>query len=360
MLYWFLLYYVVGIYISANHKFLKKRNQIVMCLLPALFISAFRNIAVGNDTYVYSRAYDLLNTNQGLIQLIKESRFEIGYVTIEYLFKSLGLSYYAMQVVLCCFVYYSLSRFIYKYSKNVWVSSFVFLTTRDMFGPMNTIRMWLAIAILLYSVRFIIERKPVKFILIVLLATSFHFTAIVFVVAYFLYKYQAGFKLTTIVLTASVAILVIARPFFTWITRSINRYGGYLNTVYFGSDRNIAVFIELALNIVFLILLSVERRKKVSVNENEAQMYHLSYIAALLSVALSVIGLSNSIMSRISSFYSVFLLASLPNALSRIKNKNNRVIIMGLFIVLMSLQYLIVIIFRPNWSGIIPYSFMWN
>lgn len=359
MLYTLVAYYLLGALLYRRRRVLTPKIRIFVCLLPAFFITAFRNISVGNDTYVYARAFDLLDTTNTLRNLIVNSRFESGFNIVEYAFKWVGADYYVMQVCISIFIYFSLGRFIFRYSTNPWITMFVFVTTRDMFGPMNTIRMWMAISVLLFSIDAIIGRKLLRFILLTILASMFHFSALIFPIAYFLYKVKIDFRIISITLILSTSILLLGRSFFQWLSTQINRYSGYLNSQYFDVSDNIAIYLELLLNLTYYCLLYFIHKKMAALGVETTGVDQLAYLAALLSVAMSIIGLTNAITSRVTAYFSIFLIVSLPNALHRVQRKN-RAILIPAFILLMTLQFVIVITLRPHWSGIIPYSFLWD
>ena len=359
MLYALLAYYLFGTALRKNYRAFSPKMRIFICLLPAFIITAFRDISVGNDTYVYARAYNLLNTNQELFTFLSNSRFEIGYNLVEFFFKKLGADYYVMQFAITLFIYYSLGRYILKYSMNPWLSCFVFLTTRDFFGPMNTTRMWLAISVILFSLDFLVNRQFVRFILLTALASLFHFTALVFVVMYFFYQVEIDYRIISITTVLSLAVLIMGRSFFLWLTSRINRYSGYLDSAYFNVRDNIAIYIELLLNIAYFTLLYAINKKMSARGITTTGIDKLTYSASLIAVAMSIIGLTNAITSRVAAFFTVFLIISLPNALRRVK-KENKVILIPAFILLMIVQFVVVIVFRPHWSGIIPYNFLWN
>ena len=55
-------------------------------------------------------------------------------------------------------------------------------------GVLGSNRQLLALAICIYAIRFVVEKKPVIFFLLVLLATTFHNTAFLFAIYYFINK----------------------------------------------------------------------------------------------------------------------------------------------------------------------------
>ena len=86
------------------------------------------------------------------------------------------------------------SILIYKYSNSVWMSVFLFYSLGYFGASMNTIRQCIAMTIIFLAYHFILENKIKLFLISVILATTFHKTAIVFLVAsIFLSVYKTTF-----------------------------------------------------------------------------------------------------------------------------------------------------------------------
>ena len=71
---------------------------------------------------------------------------------------------------------------------------------------MNQIRAALAIAIVMYAIKFLAEDKSKKYTLLTLLAMTFHFSAIVALFFRFIYKIKVSFPLTVVFLLVSAII----------------------------------------------------------------------------------------------------------------------------------------------------------
>lgn len=69
-----------------------------------------------------------------------------------------------------------------------------------------TVRTNMAVAICLMSIKAIEERKPWKFILMVVIACMFHFTALVFLIAYPIYRKKISFKYLLLLVASGVFI----------------------------------------------------------------------------------------------------------------------------------------------------------
>lgn len=233
-------------------------------------------------------------------------------------------------------------------------------------STMNVVRMWIAIAILLYSIPFLQNRRIIQFLAVVVIASSFHSTALVFLLIYPLVKLDIRFKTIMSCLGVSIILFIIGRPVFIRITELIGRYGGYLDSNYFNYESNIAVYLTLAINMaLFALIYNSMKRKAHESNSQESEIAIVSIeqicvICGLLVTAFSIIGLGNTIMDRISAYFSVFFPISLPLAFFYKKNNKNREIMLWILIIGLAAQYLVVMIYRPSWNGVTPYHFYWQ
>ncbi|WP_195283393.1 EpsG family protein [Harryflintia acetispora] len=75
---------------------------------------------------------------------------------------------------------------VYRHSALPWLSMFCFVTLQYFASSMNLMRQTLAAAICLLAIPYLQKRRPLPYFLIVLLAASFHKTALILVAVYFL------------------------------------------------------------------------------------------------------------------------------------------------------------------------------
>lgn len=362
--YGLIIYYLFGyLFFKKNVSDRTKKRYVFFALLPAFLLVAFRGVSVGNDTYTYYYAFERYKAHADFSSILGSSLREPGFLLLNYICIRLGLSYTFMQVIISAFIYYSLYRFISRYSNDTWLSCLLFILNRHMFGTMNTMRMWLAIAIVLFAVPYIINRKIVPVVLITVAAMMFHFTAIVFLVIYFLVGIEWNNKNVMLSIMVASVISFLGRPFFMLITRLINRYSGYLDGRYFDSGGT-ATYISLIIQICFFAFIFIEYKKwnrRERQVEKHAKDYYKGYMVSsmLIMLLLDIIGLNNTIMSRISAYFAPAAYLSIPYSLSSSEFKNRRILSFAI-VALLLLNYIVVMKYRPGWYGVSDYTFFWQ
>lgn len=157
-----------------------------LCLLSIFIIlfgvSACR-LNVGNDYAKYVEfmhliacdAYDYVPTEAGFNLL----------VTV--LYELAGAEDFLL--VFAVFAFFTIWLFLksmYEQSDSFGWSFFLFMAFGFYFSTFNTVRYYLALAMALYSVKYVLKREWVKFILLVLLGSAFHKSMLVAIPLYFL------------------------------------------------------------------------------------------------------------------------------------------------------------------------------
>lgn len=192
MFVYFLILIVAFVYYVLAHETNKSNSPLllgVFFLYCALFIGLGDMIG-GYDRYIYGEMFDSIAdaTDSGrdysrLLFLVNGR--EYGYFLWEILVSQVTANRYIfilLSSLLMYFLYYKAFR---KYINDYPLAAIVFLGLFFYFS-ITYMRQALAVGIVWQGIKYIYERKAIKFFLIVALAYSFHNSALVFAVAYFI------------------------------------------------------------------------------------------------------------------------------------------------------------------------------
>lgn len=148
------------------------------------FLMMFRGSSVGNDTEDYAYLFQTINyyvDYYGVIDsFLSTSRYEAGFIVLNRLIGLLFKNSQWLFIFTGLFVAFAFGRFFYQYSLIPWLSTFMFLTLQFFDLSMSGLRQILAIAVLSFAYDFLIKRKLIPFVILVLVASSFHSSAITF------------------------------------------------------------------------------------------------------------------------------------------------------------------------------------
>ncbi len=360
-----LVIYFIFAFAGFNPKDSAKRVvYVLLLLLPSFFLVAFRSTDVGADTYPYCYTYERIVASKSIGEALNGSYMEIGYNFLEFLFGHMKFSYYGFQFVISCFYYLSFSVFFYKYSNNPALSCFLMLSMQGLFGMMNQTRMWLAISILLFSYSFLRNRCFFRFLLFVLLAGLIHVSAVAFLLIYpfsSLYKKRKSI-IITISLLAGFIIAVFGQKFFSLVFNLIGRYEAYSDSDNYGINlASIIFFVEYLAIFVYVyqknkrfIRLPLLPRK---VTEEILSTKSLYEAICLLVLVISLAGITNSFITRVVGFFGVYLYVIFGNSISKQSPKSNLTLPFMASTFLMAAQMFVILVFRSNWDGVVPYEF---
>lgn len=194
------------------------------------------------------------------------------------------------------FAYVSLAK---KYSPYIMVSLIIFLlgSVQSFF----VLRQHLAIAITIFSYAYIINRDWKKFCLLMILAFSFHQTALVFIPVYFIYGIKST-RILNIVLVVLFAFLIIT---FTQLLNnfatSLQGYDGYI-------DSNESNITALLISACYLFTYIFFLRENVYTQGFE----RLVFILLAINFMMLLSGYTFTGINRLLMYYSVANILTVP------------------------------------------------
>jgi hypothetical protein len=176
------IYFIIYIFLLAcGIHFYDRSNRYVLIGIGVflIFFIGLRGVEVSSDYITYIEYFDAIKHTKGLNLF---SFYEPTYVLITKV---------SPGIVILMLIYAALSVVI-KLNAIKVLTPFVFITIAIWFThfflvqEMNQIRAAVAISILLLAIPYVVSRDFLKFVIIVLVAGSFHYSALLFIPVYFL------------------------------------------------------------------------------------------------------------------------------------------------------------------------------
>ena len=177
--------YFIPILLCALTPFFKElsanRGWFICCGVYLCLFYCF-GYMTGTDWRVYEDWYYSIDFNR----LFYDYYAEPGYYIFMLLFRFLGVGFWPFFILTKTVIFIIIYKTIFDYCKESgYLTLMYFLPWFGMYLLIdNPMRNCIAIAIFIVSARFVIEHKFWKFLLCMLLASSFHFTAIVMILVY--------------------------------------------------------------------------------------------------------------------------------------------------------------------------------
>ncbi|MBM7685772.1 EpsG family protein [Defluviitalea raffinosedens] len=371
------LHYILIIYIlilgvacgRANQSPIAKRIYFFLVFGTFAFLAAFRANTIGNDTYEYIRIFNNIAVSKDIASYTW--RYEEGYLYLNKLISMITLNPQFIIIVTSIFVIFGFAKFIYRYSKIPWLSTYLFFTLGYFGMSMNTIRSNIALVIILYSYRYLRERKLFKFIFIVFLASLFHRVSLFFLLAYPITYLKYNFKTILLVISSSIIVSLTFSKLLNVVLIYFPRYQYYIESKYLDGDTRTASVLNFLVGlsiIIFgvctryhlkemkeeLVLKSISR-EKLNIKDGQNML-----MLIITGVAVIFISFNFSLLDRIGNYYIVFAIIYLPNAIIGLKNRQMKMLSIFLVVGMFFIYSTTIQIMRPEWNVIYPYKFFWQ
>ncbi len=198
----------------------RNNNAILWASILVLsIIAGLRADTVGTDTFTYREIFDGISSGIRL-------GIEPGWFLLNKAISWVGGGYQFLLWVVSILTLFPVSLVIIKESPNKQFSLFAYYSLYFYLNSFNGMRQFMAISIILLAYTILIKGKYWRFILLVLLASMFHFSALIALVALFIRK----IKITSTRLTIALALSFIMGMIITndLLTLFAGKYAVYL------------------------------------------------------------------------------------------------------------------------------------
>ncbi len=200
--------YLIMLLFTIGYRFLKTSEQRRLAYYSACFflilIFSVQNYTVSGDNSEYMRQYEIITTLTFPQMLVH--KFEIGFVLLCRLVAFLFHSERVLMVIMSVLILVPFCWSFERETEEPMLALMVFLALGLFMYSIVYWRQLAAMAILTFSYRYIRQRKFWPFLLIVLVAMTFHKTAIVFVGLYMVYRVPINKRL--LLLCGGISVLL--------------------------------------------------------------------------------------------------------------------------------------------------------
>lgn len=371
----YLIVFLISILLIHFAEICKVRKEIkfflilISLLLPSL-LAGLRSYEIGSDT----TGYGLYWFNQAIrfndwISFVKYAKgysIDYGYASLLFIASRIGQDAHIFFFILS-FLELSGLYVIVKRNCPREVISFSFFVYFLLYfnDSLNNMRQFPAVLIVLYSYRFIKEKKLISFLLSVILATFFHITAF-FALLLYPVAWMARNRFSKLNLLLITAIVLIACFSFEQIFNIINQFGINLDRYehYIYNAESGGKFIRLFLFGSIWIIFLFNKKKYEKYISNEADIFLFYSTISVAFTSLMFLGITNYII-RLSYYFDFFVLIYLPSIIKfdkmkmtrdgKIKGGTSFIIVVALLLFYWFITYVI-----RNGAQTVPYKFYWN
>lgn len=341
----FIWMYVLLIMIAVIGRFLYPTSRRIFsslaCFTVLFLILALRAPWVGNDLAAYVPYFQLGATSA--------RGFEAGY---EFLNKAIFAITPETSWFLAIVAFISLfpiAILINRYSTSIVMSYIIFSGFIIYHFMFSGIRQGVALGVIALSFICLEKKMLIPFVLLVLLASLFHISSIVFFVVYPLCNWlKMTNKKYLIFSVLGLCIIIGLKPFLTWLVPLIFDEGKYVGYLDHDAMPAYNLFI-----LVFTIFVSTFFVKTPSTILSKYRMI------LFLAVMCQSLGFISQEATRIAYYFFLCIPLAIPEVLSELRIKKIGRNILGYSIS----AFMIFFFFYANAGGylkVIPYSFLWE
>ncbi|MBV1709527.1 MAG: EpsG family protein [Erysipelothrix sp.] len=346
-----LIILIIFLKVITDYLKVKDKDKTFLILTGVLIVIFFglRNgeIRYGSDLNNYYRTYiDAIHLDWNVYFRLYSDDF--GFYLLVRILASLIPDPQFMFFAMGFFLIYPTFRFIYKYSRNAFISVLVFMSSGLFIFFLSGFRQSLALVIILYSLDFILKRKFIEFLILILIAFSFHQSAIVFLPMYLI----LNVKMTTI----KVIVSTLSLMFLTIYTDYLLNIGNNFFDRSFeriGSQSVLGGFINITMNVFVLVIVFFVLRHKKSWKLNKTE--HAFLFMLLIGTGIYFLRFQALVFERISLYFTSVLIVLLPYAIFNLKPQGRTKLIFyfSVFLLVMLFAWRIS---SPN----LKYVFFWE
>ena len=331
-------------FVLAGSKISKvKQNSYLLRIMfvQLLFLYVFKDNTIFNDiwAYIYGFEYSISHSWTDISSTRNQPaglNFSIGWWLYTKMISTIIKYPHSLIVVTGAIIVHSYYTLIRKYSQLPWISIFMFIAT-TFYSNLFLMKQSLALAISLYSLPFLLERKFLKFLLIIGLAYGVHYTAVVFLLLYFTFPKKLG---KNYVLKYLLVGLIVYYGFNFIIVYIMNYYQSY--QVYLSDFRGANITPALISLSVFVFISIIYHPYK-DISDSDKLFYLMAIL--LLTIDIARVG-SSGTFGRLNLYFFPAIIIGLPNAISKIQESSLRYY----SIVFIILLYFIVMINQMNYG----------
>lgn len=273
------------------------------------------------DTPFYMLSYTTTDPNLKNINFEGDFGFNIYQKLLHNISSDPQLLMFATALITNVLIVATLS----KYSRMIELSLYVYITSGMFIVSMNGIRQYMTAAIAFAATKYILDGSWVKYILVILFASTFHKTALILIPIYFIVRREAWTKVTYTLLFGAVVIAMgfnqFSEALFTVIEDT--QYGHYKNFSEGGAN-----IIRVAVYCAPLIVAYYGREKLRQLWPKSDYIVNLSLLGALFMI----ISTQNWIFARFSIYFGFYSLILISWFLFLFRERDKKLVYYGLLV----------------------------
>lgn len=267
------------------------------------------------DTYVYREIYDDTVWNLNLALEAEEP----GFALLQWGLQSISSDGQILIFTASLITLTLITLVLYNYSRLFELSLYVFITSGMFLVSMNGMRQYLAASIVFAGAAFLFKGKLIPYVLTVLLASTFHQSALIMLPVYFIVRREAWTK-TTMGLVFAGTVFAFGYDQFSHIVFGAiedTKYGSYSEFNEGGAN-----IIRVAVSAAPVLLAYIGRHRLKEIFPQSDIVVNLS----LMGLIFMMVSTQQWIFARMAIYFDLFSLILISWVVKVFAEKDQRVI----------------------------------
>ena len=340
----------------------KKLWYLVLAVLPLALMTMFRAGSIGNDTQGYIDYFDSIKS-LSLSQALDNTRFEKGYILLNYILSRISKNSQILLIVSGAFSYFSLSRWIYKWSAAPGLILCLAVEMLYIDSWMNIVRQAIAFFILLFAFDDLVERKFWRFLVITVLAAQFHNAAYAFLLAWPVAHLLRSIKRNSVaaekrfqkyVLFAGVLAFFFISPLLNQLINLFPVYSYYVAGEYMNGEARLGVILKIVVYGLMVYIPSFLGKKNIENTQTSQMVIHRF---AVLNIAIMLLANRATVFMRVANIFSFYALPDYIESVNGIEYRANRKILIVFTLIAFAVYGLVITLLKtPEWQTTYPFE----
>lgn len=311
--------------ILANKKFDKTGKRkiniwVIIAMASLILVSGFRH-RVGTD---YQNYVDIYNLNVKSSSIVFEGEFALSIIIklATYISENPQVFFMITSIIINVMLVIALV----KYSENYKMSMYLYITTFTYYSTMNGLRQFIAAMIMFLAFKQLMNRRFIKYLLCVLLATTFHTSALLFIPIYFIVYRRIDSLANLIILTLAIIAFIFYKDFIEILFEFLqySRFAHY-KEVFMESDG--ANPLRLLVYSIPIILAYMGREVgRYRIGDKYDVIANLSFLGCIFMF----LAMRHKYFARVSMYFEVYYLILIPYIPVIFSKKSQKIVIAGI------------------------------
>ena len=330
--------------LTIDIKNTKIRNIIIIgfSAIYIIMMQGLRHQSIGVDTSGYIIGYNL-SSNINVFEGEKLFNYESGYILLNNILNKIGVSEQVFLTIISIIIIIPIATTMIRKSKMPALSILLYMAFGFLTMTFSGLRQSIAMGILFFSYMYIQDRKIVGFLICIILACTFHKSAIGFIIAYPLYNLKLRYKDYLFVIPIFLIAFLLRRQIFEYLAFLFKG-----ESVLAEATGAYGLFLFM---ISVLILSYIFYRK-----ENKDVNAYRNYI--LVAIFIQMLASCSYTVGRMGYYYWIFITLLVPEVLKNQKKGLDRFLYGTAIIIFLVVYYIMNL--RTGYLNIVPYLFFWQ